>query len=52
MAQSKALAMLYNLLRTEAALYTYHETFLIIGAISAIGILPALWMGTRPKTSA
>ncbi|MEE8291010.1 MAG: hypothetical protein V3R80_05980, partial [Candidatus Tectomicrobia bacterium] len=51
-AQGKALAMLYNIIRTEAALYTYHETFIVIAALAAVGILPALWMTTRTRTNA
>ena len=50
-AQGKALAVLYNIIRTEAALYTYHETFIVIAALAAVGILPALWMTTRTRTN-
>ena len=47
-ASTKALAMLSQLVNLEAALYSYHDTFIIIGCISAAGILPALWIGGRP----
>lgn len=43
----KSLAMLHNMVTMEAALHSYHDTFIIIGCISAAGILPALWMGRR-----
>jgi hypothetical protein len=45
MAQIKAMAMLQELFSAEAALHSYHDTFILIGWISAAGILPALWMG-------
>jgi EmrB/QacA subfamily drug resistance transporter len=49
----KSLAVLRRLINMEAALHSYHDTFIIIGCISAAGILPALWMGTRkPKQAA
>jgi hypothetical protein len=44
MAQIKAMAMLQELFSAEAALHSYHDTFILIGWISAAGILPALWM--------
>jgi hypothetical protein len=47
-AQLKAGAMLEQLLTAEAALHSYHDIFIIIGWISALGILPALWMN-KPK---
>jgi EmrB/QacA subfamily drug resistance transporter len=48
----KSLAMLHRLVTMEAALHSYHDTFIIIGCISAAGILPALWMGTlKPPTA-
>ncbi len=47
----KSLAMLNRLVTLEAALHSYHDTFIIIGCVSALGILPAMWMG-RPVTSA
>ena len=34
-----------GLFSAEAALHSYHDTFILIGWISAAGILPALWMG-------
>ncbi|GIX47141.1 MAG: MFS transporter [Candidatus Tectimicrobiota bacterium] len=43
----KALATLHRLLESEAALYSYHDTFIVLGAISLAAILPALWMGKR-----
>jgi EmrB/QacA subfamily drug resistance transporter len=43
-AQLKASAMLEQLFTAEAALHSYHDIFIIIGWISALGILPALWM--------
>jgi hypothetical protein len=53
MAQIKAAAMLQQLLSTEAALHSYHDTFIFIGWMSAAGIVPALWMGsTRRRKSA
>jgi EmrB/QacA subfamily drug resistance transporter len=45
MAQIKALATLQELFSAEAALHSYHDTFIFIGWVSAAGILPALWMG-------
>lgn len=47
-AQIKANAMLEQLLTAEAALHSYHDIFIMIGWISALGILPALWM-SKPK---
>lgn len=47
MAQSRAGAMLQELFSAEAALHSYHDTFVIIGLISALGIVPALWMGKK-----
>ena len=44
-AQMKSLAVLNDLVGAEAALHSYHDTFLLIGAITALGIVPALWMG-------
>jgi hypothetical protein len=52
MAQIKAAAMLQQLLSTEAALHSYHDTFILIGWISAAGIVPALWMGNARRKSA
>jgi DHA2 family multidrug resistance protein len=46
-ADTKALAMLQQLFTLEAALHSYHDLFVIIGLLSAAGILPALWMGKR-----
>jgi EmrB/QacA subfamily drug resistance transporter len=43
----KSLAMLQRLISMEAALHSYHDTFVIIACISAVGIIPALWMGNR-----
>lgn len=51
-ASLKALAMLQNLVSMEAALHSYHDTFIIIGWISVAGILPALWMGKRAAPQA
>jgi len=50
-AEAKALTMLQQLIGAEAALHSYHDTFIIIAGLSAIGILPALWMG-NPKAQA
>src|SRR4029453_2170116 len=50
--QSKAPAMLQQLLSAEAALHSYHDTFILIGWISAAGIVPALWMGHAKRKSA
>jgi hypothetical protein len=44
-AQMKSLAVLHDLVGAEAALHSYHDTFLLIGTITALGIVPALWMG-------
>ncbi len=44
-AQMKSLAVLHDLVGAEAALHSYHDTFLIIGTITALGIVPAIWMG-------
>src|SRR5215831_7938590 len=50
LAQFKAVTMLQQLFSAEAALHSYHDTFILIGWMSAAGILPALWMGkARPK---
>ncbi len=47
MAQLKALTTVQRLLTLEAALSSYHDTFIVIGCVSAVGILPALWMNQR-----
>jgi EmrB/QacA subfamily drug resistance transporter len=52
MAQIKAMAMLQQLLDAEAALHSYHDTFILIGWMSAAGILPALWMGQAKSKAA
>ena len=52
MAQIKAAAMLQQLLSTEAALHSYHDTFIFIGWMSAAGIVPALWMGKAKRKAA
>ena len=52
MAQIKAMAMLQELFSTEAALHSYHDTFIFIGWMSAAGIVPALWMGHARHKSA
>jgi hypothetical protein len=52
MAQIKAAAMLQQLLSAEAALHSYHDTFILIGWMSAAGIVPALWMGKSKRQSA
>ena len=52
MAQIKAAAMLQELLSAEAALHSYHDTFILIGWMSAAGIVPALWMGKARRKSA
>jgi hypothetical protein len=44
--------MLQQLFSTEAALHSYHDTFILIGWISAAGIVPALWMGNPRRKSA
>jgi hypothetical protein len=46
-AEGKALAMLQQLFTMEAALHSYHDLFVIIGVLAAVGILPAFWMGKR-----
>jgi hypothetical protein len=51
LAQTKALSTMQRLLTAEAALHSYHDTFMIIGCISAAGILPALWMNQRRRPS-
>ena len=52
MAQIKAIAMLQQLFGAEAALHSYHDTFILIGWVSAAGILPALWMGSARRKPA
>jgi EmrB/QacA subfamily drug resistance transporter len=52
MAQIKAAAMLQELLSAEAALHSYHDTFILIGWMSAAGIVPALWMGKARRKAA
>jgi hypothetical protein len=52
MAQIKAMAMLQQLFSAEAALHSYHDTFILIGWVSAAGILPALWMGSARRKPA
>jgi EmrB/QacA subfamily drug resistance transporter len=49
-ASGKAFAMLQNLVDAEAALHSYHDTFIVIGCLSAIAILPALGIGKRAGT--
>jgi EmrB/QacA subfamily drug resistance transporter len=50
MAQVKAVTVLQQLCSAEAALHSYHDTFILIGWMSAAGILPALWMShAKPK---
>jgi hypothetical protein len=51
-AEAKAFATLQQLIDAEAALHSYHDMFIIIGCISAAGILPALWMGKRRTAEA
>jgi len=48
-AQIKAMAMLQQLFSAEAALHSYHDTFIFIGWMSAAGIVPALWMGNTKR---
>lgn len=45
LASTKALATLQQLIDAEAALHSYHDTFLLIGLLSAAGILPSFWLG-------
>ena len=52
MAQVKAMATLQELFSAEAALHSYHDTFIFIGWMSAAGILPALWMGRATRKPA
>ncbi len=52
MAQIKAMAMLQELFSAEAALHSYHDTFIFIGWMSAAGIVPALWMGRATRKPA
>lgn len=47
----KSLALLNRLVNAEAALHSYHDTFIIVACVSAAGILPALWMGKRKLSS-
>jgi EmrB/QacA subfamily drug resistance transporter len=47
LAQTKAMATAQRLLTSEAALHSYHDTFIIMAVLSAAGILPALWMNAR-----
>jgi DHA2 family multidrug resistance protein len=49
MAHIKAMATLQELFNTEAALHSYHDTFIYIGWMSAAGIVPALWMGRTTR---
>ena len=51
-AQIKAMATLQQLFSAEAALHSYHDTFILIGWMSAAGILPALWMGHAKSKAA
>jgi EmrB/QacA subfamily drug resistance transporter len=46
-AEIKAFTTLQQLIGAEATLHSYHDMFIIIGWISALGIVPALWMGKR-----
>jgi EmrB/QacA subfamily drug resistance transporter len=50
-AEVKAMTTLQQLIGAEAALHSYHDTFILIGCLSAAGMLPALWMG-RPTPPA
>jgi predicted outer membrane lipoprotein len=43
-ASTKAMAMLNLLVQEEASLHTYHDTFMGVALLSALGIIPALWM--------
>lgn len=52
LAESKALATVQRLLTAEAALHSYHDTFIIIACISAAGLLPAFFMKRRPDETA
>ncbi|MGQ4810086.1 Fatty acid resistance protein FarB [Candidatus Entotheonellaceae bacterium PAL068K] len=47
LASLKSLAVLQRLVSMEAALHSYHDTFIVIACISAVGLLPALCMGKR-----
>jgi len=52
LAQVKAMTMLQQLVGAEAALHSYHDTFILIGWLSAAGMLPALWMGNAKPAPA
>ena len=51
-ASMKSLALLHRMVDMEAALHSYHDMFIIIGGVSAAGIIPALWMRTRKSADA
>ncbi len=50
-AQGKAFAMLNNLIRAEASLLSYHETFIIVAGLSLLAILPTLWISKTVRTT-
>lgn len=43
-ASIKAMAMLNLLVQEEASLHTYYDTFMGVALLSALGIIPALWI--------
>ncbi len=44
LAAAKSHATLHHLLHLEASLHSYHDMFLLVGWISALCIVPTLWM--------
>ncbi|ETW93744.1 MAG: hypothetical protein ETSY1_37900 [Candidatus Entotheonella factor] len=50
-ASTKAMAMLNRLVQDEASLHTYHDTFVLVALLSAVGVIPALWMGRQRRRS-
>ena len=51
LASLKALALSQRIVNVEAALRSYHNMFILLGCIAAVGIVPALWMG-KPRQGA
>ena len=47
LATVKALALSHRFVNLEAALHSYHDMFILLGSVAAVGIVPALCMGKQ-----
>ncbi len=47
LAAVKALALSHRFVNLEAALHSYHDMFILLGSVAAVGIVPALCMGKQ-----